>query len=207
MAPWIEKLLSRYTNPTNLTRLHLTKYSERYGYDIGDYSYGAPIIRHPSSQVKLTIGRYCSIADKVEIFMGGNHRMDWITTYPFSGLKDQWPAAPRMQDHVASRGHVTIGSDVWIGSGATIMSGVTIGHGAVIGARAVVTRDVAPYALVAGNPAREIRKRFDEATIERLLATRWWQLDGTAILPLIPYLQATDIKRFIEEFARLRPSA
>ena len=90
-----------------------------------------------------------------------------------------------------------IGADVWIGSGAVILSGVTIGPGAVIGARAVVARDAAPYAVVAGNPARQVRKRFDEAAVAALLETEWWTLPDGKILPLVPLLQSPRIEELI----------
>lgn len=118
---------------------------------------------------RLRIGRYCSIAP-CEIFLGGNHRTEWVSQYPFAtrlGL----PGAER---ETSSRGDVMIGNDVWLGHGCTIMSGVEIGHGAVIAARAVVTKAVRPYAIAAGNPAREIRRRFNDTTVDRLLELGWW---------------------------------
>lgn len=143
-------------------------------YEIGDYTYGVPEVHTYSANTKLKIGRYCSIADQVTILLGGNHRLYWATTYPFTWLLDEWPEAEGMPCHMSSEGDVVIGNDVWIGQEALILSGVTIGHGAVVGARAVVADDVEPYSIVAGNPARLIRKRFDDKVIEKLLETAWW---------------------------------
>ncbi|MBU1670595.1 MAG: CatB-related O-acetyltransferase [Actinobacteria bacterium] len=142
------------------------------GYEVGEYTYGAPRVVFP--QAKLRIGRYCSIGWNVTIFLGGNHRLDRIALYPFSSGDRRWPEAEGLGYPLTTNGDVTIGSDVWIGSDVIIMSGVTIGDGSVIGAGSVVTSDVEPYAIVAGNPARTIRKRFDERQIARLLEIRWW---------------------------------
>jgi len=114
----------------------------------------------------LIIGKYCSIAANVTIMLGGNHRYDWITTYPFSVI---WPAYSYIKGHPKSKGFVVIGNDVWIGRNAMIMSGVHIGDGAVVGAGSIITKDVPPYAIVAGNPAKVVRYRFNEDQIERLL--------------------------------------
>ncbi|MBM6596109.1 CatB-related O-acetyltransferase [Microvirga pudoricolor] len=196
--------LKNWRNPHNETRLHLEKLVGRYGYDIGAFSYGRPKVRFPEAGRMLTIGRYCSIADKVEILLGGNHRTDWVTTYPFSALRGLWPTAPETQDYHTSRGDVTIGSDVWLGSGAIILSGVTIGHGAVVAAGALVTKDVPPYAIVGGNPARVIRHRFDDATVAALLETAWWDLSPEQVAGLIPLLQSGRTGELIEAVRALR---
>ena len=143
--------LKNWRNPHNQTSVFLAQKAQRYGYDIGEFTYGKPKVRFPESGRKLTIGRYGSIADKVEILLGGNHRTDWGTTYPFSAFRELWPGAPRSDEYHTSRGDVTIGHDVWLGSGAIILSGVTIGHGAVVAAHAIVTKDVPAYAIVGGN--------------------------------------------------------
>ncbi|MBN9437553.1 CatB-related O-acetyltransferase [Bosea sp. (in: a-proteobacteria)] len=188
--------LRRRINPDNQTRLHLARLIARRPGQIavGAFTYGRPKVRFPESGAKLTIGRYGSIADGVEILLGGNHRTDWATTYPFPALPGLWPAASAFTGHDATRGDVAIGHDVWLGSQAMILSGVTIGHGAVIAARAVVTRDVPPYAIVAGNPARIVRLRLSEAQIEQLLATRWWELPAAELTPLLPLLMSDRIE-------------
>jgi virginiamycin A acetyltransferase len=135
----------------------------------------------------------------VEILLGGNHRLDFVSTYPFSApeLASIWPEAPATRAYQYGNGDVRIGHDVWLGSGCMILSGVTIGTGAVVAARAVVTRDVPAYAVVGGNPAKPIRSRFDESNITRLLATQWWDLPRARIVPLIPLLQGADVEAFL----------
>jgi len=196
--------LKNWRNPHNQTDVHLERLAGLYGYSIGAFSYGRPKVRFPESGRGLTIGRYCSIADRVEIFLGGNHRVDWATTYPFSALRGLWPGAPATEDYHASRGDVNIGHDVWLGSGALILSGVTIGHGAVVAAAAVVTRDVPPYAIVGGNPARVIRRRFDDATIASLLEAAWWDLPPAEVAGIVPLLQSERIPDLLAAVRALR---
>ncbi len=143
-------------------------------YTIGEYTYGKPTICSFDDGTRLTIGKFCSISDKVTLLLGGNHRTDWVSTYPFSDIQEQWPEASNIQGHPQSKGDLNIGHDVWIGHGATILSGLTIGSGAVIGACSIVTRDVAPYEIVAGNPAQLIKIRFSPELCEQLLAKAWW---------------------------------
>lgn len=140
------------------------------------YTNNLKVTSHP--EAVLTIGSYTSIAPDVRIFLGDEHRTDWISTYPFDGQ-------PK------TKGNVTIGNDVWIGYGATIMSGVTICDGAVIAARSHVVKSVKPYEVVGGNPARHIKFRFDEETIRLLLEFKWWDLPEREINTLIPLLTNT----------------
>lgn len=172
---------------------------ERYPqYAIGRGSYGKARVLSWNEGSTLVIGHYSSLADGVSIFLGGEHRIDWGTTYPFSTF---WPEAQAIKGHPASKGDVHIGSDVWIGDHAVILSGVTIGDGAVVGANAVVTSDVAPYTIVAGNPARLIRPRFAPHQIEALLAARWWDLPEARIKALLPHLLSPDIDALIAALA------
>ncbi len=168
--------------------------------DIGRHTYGHDqiTIRHWGEPTTLRIGAFCSIADRVQIFLGGNHRTDWVSTYPFAEFSDRWPEAKGIEGHPATNGDVTIGNDVWIGSNATILSGVTVGDGACIAADSTVSKDVRPYAIVAGNPARELRRRFDEATIAKLLEIAWWDWPDERIEANVHLLSSGEIDRFID---------
>ena len=166
------------------------------GMSIGEHTYGAPEIQWWGEAARLKIGRYCSIAVGVTIFLGGNHRTDWVSTYPFNAI-DRWPDASRIKGHPSTRGDVVIGNDVWLGDGCTILSGIRIGDGAVVGARAVVTKDVAPFTIVAGNPARSIRTRFSQKTISRLQEIAWWNWPDDKVNSIVPKLMSGDIEDFL----------
>lgn len=161
---------------------------------MGKWSYGAPRVLSFGEGTKATVGKYCSIAEGVTIMAGGEHRPDWVTTFPFQCF---WAETTHFPGHPKSKGDVVIGNDVWIGKDAFILSGVHIGDGAVIGARAVVAKDVPPYAIVVGNPARIIRYRFDQAAIEKLLQIKWWDWPEKEILNAMAFLLSTDINAFI----------
>ncbi len=121
---------------------------------------------------KLIIGKFCQLATVVRFIMNGsNHHMSGISTYPFKVMGKSWQNAPMDPPF---KGNTVIGNDVWIGNSATIMQGIKIGDGAIIGTNSLVTKDVKPYTIVGGNPAREIRQRFDDQTIEFLLELKWW---------------------------------
>lgn len=149
---------------------------------VGKYTYGTEFIdaRAYGSNSQLIIGGFCSIAHNITIFLGGNHRSDLFSTYKF-GLDGQnnifnkfGPEGSDGKGVLTSNGDVIIGNDVWIGFGSTIMSGVTIGDGAIIAAKSVVTKNVEPYTIVGGNPAKLIKKRFSDESIEKLLKIKWW---------------------------------
>ena len=143
---------------------------------VGDHTYGSPEIIFFGDQSKLTIGKYCSISENVKIVLNSEHKL-CITSYPFYSVKMnkhyKWVDKPD-KHYGLSKGDVVIGNDVWIGYNVTILSGVTIGDGAILGLNSTVTKDVPPYTIVAGNPAREIRKRFHREIIEKLLYIQWW---------------------------------
>jgi virginiamycin A acetyltransferase len=123
---------------------------------------------------KLIIGKFCMIASDVTFIMNGaNHLTDAITTYPFAIFGNGWENAMEGKTY-PSKGNIVVGNDVWIGYNATIMAGVTIGDGAIIGTNSVVTKDIEPYSIVGGNPAKLIKKRFSEDEIKDLLEIKWW---------------------------------
>jgi virginiamycin A acetyltransferase len=123
---------------------------------------------------RLVIGRYCAIATGVQFVMNGaNHALGGFSTYPFAIFGKGWED-PGHDWAQGSRGDTVVGNDVWIGTGATILPGVTIGDGAIVGAHAIISSEVPPYGIAVGNPARTVKRRFDEATVERLLDIAWW---------------------------------
>lgn len=195
------KLVARIADMVNKPRY--TADHRRYrGHRIGAFTYGTPKIYQWDDRTRLTIGKHCSIAKGVSILLGGEHRTDWVTTYPFNQF---FREAEEIEGHPHSKGDVTIGNDVWIGMGATILSGVTIGDGAVIAARSLVTRNVPPYAIVGGNPARVIRSRFPVDVVRRLQAIAWWDWPIEKIKQGMPLLMHDDIDAFIrwsEEIGR-----
>ncbi len=192
------KLAIRMIRAAGRPYVLLNKYgNSTLGFEIGEYTYGFPTVVYPNG--KLKIGKFCSISWNVTIFLGGNHRVDWISTYPFPTPDGRWPkAADKQGEFPATKGDVNIGSDVWIGSDVTIISGVTVGDGAVIGTGSVVTADVEPYAIVAGNPAKLIRKRFSEDQIGSLLEVRWWDWPIEKIQENVDILCSGDINKLIE---------
>lgn len=144
---------------------------------------------------KLVIGPFCAIATGVQIFMnGGNHAMDGFSTYPFNIFGNGWEEGfdPKSWSD-GYKGDTVIGADVWIGHQAVLMPGVTIGAGAIIAAHSVVTHDVAPYAIVAGNPAREVKRRFDETTVASLLNLAWWDWPADKITRNLDAIRGADL--------------
>ena len=142
---------------------------------------------------KLIIGKFCQIASGVEFMMNGaNHQMNALTTYPFYTMKG-WTQTPPTKDALPFKGDTVIGNDVWIGSGAVVLPGVKIGDGAIVGAHAVLSSDVEAYSIVVGNPARIIRKRFDNELIALLLELKWWDKPIEEINDLIPVLTSPDV--------------
>ena len=182
--------------------------AERRGYlEMGDHSYGSPITHvYEGDTTRVRIGKFTALARGVSFYVGAMHRTDWVTAYPFRGRFGL--ADPHSDGHPpASRGDINIGNDVWVASGATILSGVSVGDGAVIGARSVVSRDVRPYSVVAGNPAREVRLRFDQGQIEALLRIAWWDWPTEAILARVDELCSPQLDAFIASYDPRRPPA
>ena len=144
---------------------------------------------------KLIIGKFCQIAAGVEFVMNGaNHQMNAVTTYPFYTLEG-WEMKPPAKEELPFKGDTVIGNDVWIGQNAVILPGVHIGDSAIIGANSVVGSDVAPYTIVVGNPAKVLRKRFDDELIDLLLRFKWWDRSIEEINSLIPILTDSDLHK------------
>jgi chloramphenicol O-acetyltransferase type B len=159
---------------------------------VGAHTYGVCTVDvGRGERGRAYLGSYCSIGVGVELLLGGNHRTDWVSTYPF---RVHWDLPRALRDgHPRPEPDIEIGSDVWIGTEAMIMPGVKIGHGAVIGARALVTRDVRPYAVVEGVPAREIRRRFSDEEVDGLLVVRWWEWPEERVRASVDLLSSPDI--------------
>ena len=144
--------------------------------EFGEFTYGAEDIRIHSwnNHQRVRIGRYCSIGSNVQVILGGGHKTSAATTYPFAQTPTFDNPRGDREGHPVDSGDILIGHDVWIGMNATIMGGVKIGNGAVIAANSHVVKDVLPYVMVGGNPALNIRNRFDQATIEAFEEIQWW---------------------------------
>ena len=148
---------------------------------------------------KLIIGKFCKIASDVKFIMNGaNHLTKSLSTYPFAIFGNGWENAMEGKTY-PQKGDIKIGNVVWIDYNATIMAGVTIGDGAIIATNATVIKDVAPYSIVGGNPAKEIKKRFTEDTISKLLELKWWNWDIEKITKHIQNLTDNSIDKLIEE--------
>lgn len=177
---------------------------------IGAFSYGG--IKVPQLKAALQkniifkIGAFCSIAKGVELNLYNNHDVRAISTYPFEMIfTENWLAAASViKDDYHSKGSIIIGSDVWIGNNVSILSGVTIGHGAVVALGSVVTKDIPPYEIWGGVPARKIKDRFTDAEKELLLQLEWWTLPVPQIAHIAPLLVGQDIPKLIETVKRLR---
>lgn len=182
---------------------------------IGDYTYyddsddptgfeqNNVLFNYPEFGDRLIIGKFCAIASGTKFIMGAaNHRLSSVTTYPFNVFGGIWKE--KTPDHLSQlpfKGDIIVGNDVWIGRESRIMPGVKIGDGAIVGAYSVVTKDVPPYSVVGGNPARWIKRRFEDNLIEILLKLRWWDFEAERLVKFLPVLCDPDldkVKRILE---------
>lgn len=168
--------------------LYIKDYLTQKNYHPGEHSYSDGEINIISDSADLYIGKFCSIARGVTVFLGENHHTEWVTTYPFHIIGEPWTEVKEINPEQTTKGDVIIGNDVWIGTGATIMSGSEICDGAVIGACSVVAGYIPPYAIAVGSPARVVRYRFDDKTIVKLLKTQWWNWGQSKIDENIKFL-------------------
>ena len=160
-----------------------------------DWEHNNVLFNYPFFGEKLVIGRYCALAEGSVFMMGAaNHRLSSVTTYPFNVFGGKWRdiSTPHI-DELPHKGDTVIGNDVWIGHKAVIMPGVTIGDGSIVAAWSVVTKSYPSYSVIGGNPARLIRKRFDDELIDLLLKLRWWDKRPEEVTELIPLLVSPDL--------------
>ena len=177
--------------------------------EVGDFTYFSDVFfeRHITHKYeyypdKLIIGKFCQIASGVNFVMSGaNHQMNAVTTFPFY-IMEGWDQSVPPLSEMPLKGNTVVGNDVWIGQNVTIMPGVKIGDGAIIGMNSLVASDVPPYTIVAGNPARIIRQRFDNELIDLLLRFKWWDKEIEEINELIPILTCSDLKKVKEEIIK-----
>lgn len=160
--------------------------------DPQDFQKNNVLYHYPVNHDRLVIGKFCSIACGAKfIFTSANHSLKSLSTYPFPIFFEEWGLdVSNITDAWDNKGDIIVGNDVWIGYEAVILSGVTIGDGAIVGSRAVVTKDIPPYTIVGGVPAKPIRKRFDDVTIARLLELKWWDWSEERIKANIKIIQS-----------------
>ena len=180
---------------------------------VGDYTYydddkdptgfekNNVLFNYPVFGDKLIIGKFCQIASGTQFIMGAaNHRLCSATTYPFNVMSEAWAEiAPVHLSQLPHKGDTVIGNDVWFGRNCVVMPGVKIGDGAIVAAHSVVTKDVEPYSVVGGNPARFIKKRFDDELIELLLRFKWWDLPPDELAEVMPLLCDADLEKVRRE--------
>lgn len=166
---------------------------------VGSYTYGITnlfINNYKGSESKVKIGKFCSIGPNITIITGGIHPKNWISTFP---IRIRLDLINKYEDGMPyTNGDVNIGNDVWIGTGVTILSGITIGDGAIIAANSLVSKDVEPYSIVGGNPAKLIKYRFSTNEINHLKKIQWWEWNEDKIIENVSYINSSSIKNFID---------
>ena len=174
--------------------------------EVGRWSYGKPNILRWDWKSKLIIGNFCSLGPDIDFYIGGNHRLDWISTSPLPApqFDSVFKKAKNIKNFNKSNGDIIIGHDVWIGGRTTILSGVKIGTGAVIAAGSVVVNDVESYSVSGGNPNKEIGKRFNEDIIKKLLESEWWNLTDNDIDHLSEYLLSNNFEIFFNKVNEIK---
>jgi virginiamycin A acetyltransferase len=192
-------LKSIITNP-NITVGDYTMYND-FVLDPAQFEKNNVLYHYPVNNDKLIIGKFCSIACGAKfLFTSANHTLKSLSTYPFPLFFDEWNLdRNNVKSAWDNKGDIVIGNDVWIGYEAVILSGVHIGDGAIIGARAVVTKDISPYTIVGGIPAKAIRKRFDDETINALLQIQWWNWSFDEVQKSLPYIMNGEIDKLSQK--------
>jgi acetyltransferase-like isoleucine patch superfamily enzyme len=166
---------------------------------MGNMSYYAPnVVKFKGDTGRVLIGNFASVAPDADFYVGGLHRVEWVSLY---GLRAMLELPGAYEDGFThGRGDIVVGSDTWVTNGCTVLSGVTIGDGAVVGTKAVVAKDVRPYAIVVGNPAKEIGRRFSDEQVDALLRIRWWDWPTERVKEHVDALSSPDVDAFIARF-------
>lgn len=197
-SPFRGKIIKDHVKNPNIIAGRYSYYSGYYhGHSFDDCA--RYLLPEGSDVDKLIIGSFCSIGSGACFIMAGNqgHRYDWISTFPFYYMSEVESFSGAI-DGFKKAGDTIVGNDVWIGSEAMVMPGITIGDGAVIGSRALVSKDVQPYTVVGGNPAKPIKTRFSEGDIHILLEIRWWDWEEEKIARALPLICSGDVRSLYE---------
>lgn len=203
-SPFKGKIIKDHIQNPNIIAGKYSYYSGYYhGHSFDDCA--RYLIPDRNDVDRLVIGSYCSIGTGASFIMCGNqgHRHDWISCFPFFYMSEV-ECFQNSIDAFQPAGDTIIGNDVWIGTEAMIMPGIQIGDGAVIGSRALITRDVEPYTIVGGNPAKTIKKRFSDHHIELLLEMKWWEWDESILKDAVSILCSADIEALYEYYQKIR---
>lgn len=157
---------------------------------VGAFTYGIEDIEILSwgENIEISFGRFCSVASGLKLYCGGNHRSDWFSTFPFGHVYSQFFQIKPIVGTPVSNGNITIGNDVWIGRDVTIFSGICVGDGAIIASNSHVVKDVLPYTIVGGNPAKIIKCRFNDDIVRKIHDLQWWNLNVKELEKIVPYL-------------------
>ena len=201
-----ENTICKYLSKSDRMSYYAQKTYEEHNYkryedvcQIGQFTYGKFNIMDYKEGIHLQIGKFCSIGSGVIFMLGGEHRGDWCTTYPFNGRIQEFSY---ITGHPRLKGDIVVGNDVWIGSDVKIMSGVHIGDGCIIGANAVVTKDIEPYTVAVGVPAKVVKKRFDDKTIKLFTEMQWWNWGNEDIYNAVPLLQSEKFDQLFQYYKR-----
>jgi acetyltransferase-like isoleucine patch superfamily enzyme len=203
LSQWRRFIVAQVTRDVTKT---LNYFQGQCPVSVGRFTYGIDMMTVFSwgEGTSLTFGSFCSIANGLRVYIGGNHRTDWVSTFPFGHIFKPHLTDVKVPGHPSSKGNIVVQNDVWIGAAATIMSGVTVGNGAVIAANSHVVKDVQPYEIVGGNPAKHISFRFPEPIIARLQELCWWDQPLEVIKKMIPLLMTTITDDLLDALFQLK---
>lgn len=195
--PCKHKTICYIKNVVKAPNIKIGEYTYYDDIDSVNFEKNNVLFNYPEFGDKLIIGKFCCIASGTKFIMGSaNHRLHSVTTYPFNVFGEEWEkVTPSHLSELPFKGDTVIGNDVWLGRESIIMPGVKIGDGAIVAAYSVVTKDVKPYTLVGGNPAKYIKNRFDEELVELLLKVKWWDFEEKKLLSFLPFLCDSNLEK------------